>query len=141
MSSVLRSFSQIPVRAKYLLAMMAGATPSPSTAISEASAFTLVPGSFINMSSVATEADIVDLSPVVITDISGGLFKDLGRQVTVYDPATHKHLAVFRQVQRVAGSGSEGVGLSGLVPETYLANIYMKVWAADGNGVVVMRTA
>jgi hypothetical protein len=93
------------------------------------------------MSSVATEVDIVDLSPTVVTaDISGFYFKDLGRQVTVYDPATHKHLAVFRQVQRVQGVGSEGVGLSGLVPESYFANIYMKVWAADGNGVVVVRT-
>lgn len=140
MSSILRTYSQIPTRAKYLLGISGGVNPST---ISQASAFTLAPGSFINVTSVATEDDINALSPgfIVLQDLSGGLFKDMGRQITVYDPVDHKHLAVFRQVQKVAGSGSEGVGLSApLTPESYLANIYVKVWAASGVGVVVVRT-
>jgi hypothetical protein len=136
MSSVLRSFSQIPVRAKYLLA-----TSLPTVdvgTVSQVSGFTLDAGEFINVSSVATEAHISDNDSYAIYDISAGsYYKDLGRQITVYHPDDHRHLAVFRQVQLVDGIGSEGLG--GSAPE-WDANIYLKVWGADGKGVVVVRT-
>ena len=112
MTSILRTFSQIPVREKYLLVTAAPAVISGDP--SQVSAFTLTPGAFISVTSVATDADI-DVpatgydSTIADNLTNGALYKDLGRQITIYDPADHKHLAVFRQVQTVDGIGSEGV--------------------------------
>jgi hypothetical protein len=132
MSSILRTYSQIPARAKHLI----GITDGSIGPFSEISAFTLSPGEFINMTSVATEEDISGLLGfVILGDISGNLYKDLGRQVTVYDPATHAHLAVFRQVQLVNGLDTEGV----CAAVNRCATIYMKVWSSNGVGVVVVR--
>jgi hypothetical protein len=144
MSSVTRKFSQIPVRVKYLLGLP-GASASTSSVPSDNSAFTLSPGAHLDLGSIATNADIsgtgVALGFASYTDLSGALFKDMGRQLVIYDPATAEHIAVFRQVQRVQGATTEGVGVSApTTPETYLANIYVKVWSADGTDVVVVRT-
>lgn len=147
MTSVMSSFSQIPVRAKYLLGIPGITIQTSATVPSSCSGFSLDPGAFLSLSSVTTDADIsgggLSFTPLAVSDISGALFKDMGRQLTIYDPAspTSNHIAVFRQVQRVLGSGSEGVGSSApVVPETYLANLYVKVWSADGSGVAVVRT-
>jgi hypothetical protein len=141
MTSVMSSFSQIPVRTKYFLGLSGG--ESSASLASQNAAFTLTPGAFLDVTSMATDADIsgagLNFTPYV--ELSGNTFKDLGRQIVIYDPATAEHIAVFRQVQRINGSASEGVGVSfPTTPETYLANIYVKVWAADGSGVAVVRT-
>lgn len=64
------------------------------------------------------------------------LYRDLGRQVTIVDAAGN-HLQKWRQVQHVSGAGSEGVG--GTAPE-WGSNLYVLVWAADGQNVNVVRT-
>lgn len=139
MSSLLRLYSQIPVREKFLL--VAG-TPVTSGVPSAVSGFTLTAGEHINLSSISTNADIAVASGYTIYQglVAGDLYKDMGRQITIFDPATHNHLAVFRQVQAVKGADTEGVDVEGTVPESYYANIYLKVWSADGAGVVVVRT-
>jgi len=61
------------------------------------------------------------------TFTSGNLLKDLGRQITVYDPTTpgSAHIALFRQVMQVIGpAGNEGVS-------TNIA--YICTWE-DGSG-------
>lgn len=62
-----------------------------------------------------------------ITFTGGYLLKDLGRQITVYDPTTpgSAHIAIFRQVMQVFGpAGNEGVS-------TNIA--YICTWE-DGSG-------
>ena len=141
MSSVLRTFSQIPVRAKYLLvAASTGGNAVITGDASQVSAFTLAAGAFLTVTSVATVADVSDgAGYAIVTDISGSngaLYKDLGRQITIYDPADHAHLAVFRQVQVIDGIETEGV----CAAADYCAQTFVKVWGADGLGVVVVRT-
>lgn len=138
MTSVLRAYSQIPVRAKYLLAVSdlsgsIGAEPS------DKGAFTLPAGEFLTLTSIAENADISGAGYAGFDISSGMLFKDMGRQITIFDRSVQgiPHLAVFRQVQLVNGSGSEGV--EDAAP-AFGANIFVKVWAADGQNVVVVRT-
>ncbi len=140
MSSVLRTFSQIPVRAKYLLvAASTGGNAVISGDASQVSAFTLAAGALLTVTSVATVADVSGGAGYAIVDLSGSngiLYKDLGRQITIYDPADHAHLAVFRQVQAIDGAETEGV----CAAADYCAQTFVKVWGADGLGVVVVRT-
>jgi hypothetical protein len=138
MTSVLRAYSQIPVRAKYLLAV-SDLSGSIGAAPSDKGAFTLPAGEFLNMTSIAEDGDIVSAGYAGFDISSGMLFKDMGRQITIFDRSVQglPHLAVFRQVQLVSGPASEGVG--GAAP-AFGANIYVKVWAADGQNVVVVRT-
>ena len=143
MSSVLRTFSQIPVRAKYLMVAAASAAVSGvDICANQVSAFTLAPGAFLTVTSVATVAEVEDVAVTgyaIVTDISGtngALYKDLGRQITIYDPADHAHLAVFRQVQAIDGIETEGV----CAAADRCAQTFVKVWGADGLGVVVVRT-
>ena len=138
MTSVLRTFSQIPVREKYLLAVIDSSGGNTDNVFAtNVEAFSITSGAYIDITSVATEADISNAAGVAVYNITAGwLFKDLGRQITVYDPADHKHLAVYRQVQYVSGGETEGVCNAA----NYCANIFVKVWSADGAGVVVVRT-
>lgn len=135
MSSMLRKYSQIPVRAKYLLAVAAGDAVGPNP--SDVSAFTLNSGEHIYVSSIASNDDILTgghgfaIEPIA----EGALYKDMGRQIVIYD-AEQRHIAVFRQVQLVSGGDTEGV----CPAADRCANIYVKVWSADGLGVVVVRT-
>ncbi len=44
--------------------------------------------------------------------VAGSLLKDLGRQITVYDPSTSlasPHVAIFRQVMVMNGASNEGI--------------------------------
>ena len=143
MSSVLRTFSQIPVRAKYLMvAASTGGNAVITGDASQVSAFTLAPGAFLTVTSVATVAQVEEVAVTgyaIFTDISGSngaLYKDLGRQITIYNPADHSHLAVFRQVQAIDGAETEGV----CAAADRCAQTFVKVWGADGLGVVVVRT-
>lgn len=119
MSSSQKSFAQINVRGKFL------------KALSTATEF-----SFASPDSVQDVAE-----PQGTTGTSGQLYKDLGREIVRYDTlaAGAMKLAVYRQVQKVAGSGSEGVPASD-IPITSATAIYVKVWDAAGTGVSVVRT-
>ncbi len=113
MSSAQKSFAQISIRGKFL------------KALSTASEFT-----FASSDSVQSVAE-----PSPATGASGQLYKDLGREIVRYDTlaAGAIKLAVYRQVQKVAGVASEGVPASD-------AAIYVKIWDAAGAGVGVVRT-
>ena len=156
MSSTIRRFSQIPVRTKYLLGVIKGAAGTGSGGnlfgIGGASVIRVTNGAFTSIGPVATITDISDAliatgasASAVFTDISGTqylggkLFKDLGRQLTVYDDTLpgSLHIATYRECQLVSGGAVEGV------PEDtplYGADYYVRVWAADGSGVSIART-
>ena len=157
MSSTLRKFSQIPVRTKYLLGILAGAAGTGSNGdlfgTGGASVIRVTNGTFASIGPVATTVDISDAITATgatataafiglvpgPTSLVGKLFKDLGRQVTVYDAALpgDLHIATYRECQLVRGAAVEGV------PEdtpTYGGDYYVRVWAADGAGVSVART-
>lgn len=152
MSSTLRKFSQIPVRVKYLLGI--GSTSDPNGSNGDlfgnggASLIKVTGGTYTAIGPTATTAQITARAAAAGATISafdadenitGVLFKDLGRQVTVYDStlAGDLHIATYRECQLVSGADYEGV--DGTDAE-YSANIYVRVWAADGTGVAVART-
>ena len=135
MTSMLRTYAQIPARAKYFLYNdsidVSGTVPTTSI-------FTLPEGSYADLTSMAT-ATAVNAVVGIVRGVPPAptLLKDMGRQITIYDATTHLHLAVYRQVQVVDGIASEGVG--GSAPE-WGSNYFVKVWSADGQGVAVIRT-
>ncbi len=120
MSSAQKSFAQINVRGKFL------------RAITTANEF-----SFTSSDSVQAVTE-----PNPATGASGQLYKDLGREIVNYSSlgAGAYKLAVYRQVQRVAGSISEGVPAGDVAPTTQADAVYVKVWDAAGSGVGVVRT-
>lgn len=132
---MLRAYAQIPARAKYF---MYAAGTDVSGNVPATSIFTLPVGSYADLTSMATATE-VNAIPGFVTDVTPatGLLKDMGRQITIYDPTTRLHVAVYRQVQVVDGIASEGVG--GSTP-AWGSNYFVKVWAADGLGVAVIRT-
>jgi hypothetical protein len=158
MSSTLRKFSQIPVRTKYLLGILAGETGpldasggTGGNLFGTAGASVIVILTPVSLPPVATTAELNTLfvnagatSSTVNDFLSGSsligkLFKDMGRQVTVYDAALpgDLHIATYRECQFVSGSGSEGVADA---PLYYSATLWVRVWSADGTGVSVART-
>lgn len=132
MTSVLKKWAQIDPRIKYF------------NVLADISGFVL------------NSAFVSDNSDIVYTDVETsafaystairipafGLLKDLGRTIYVVDSTTttggYPRTAVYRQIQRVSGLGSEGV--SG-VPSNGYKSYWIKVWTADGVGVArVART-
>jgi hypothetical protein len=147
MSSVTKSFSQIPVQTKFLTCFkdISGAETAGAGAGADGyAAFILDAGEFLNVTSMATQ-DIVEAAAgfgplgggANVNQLTAGqLFKDMGRQITVLDNADDAtHLALYRQVQLVSGPTTEGVANDA----AYSANIYVRVWAADGQNVRVAR--
>ncbi len=120
MTSVLKSFAQIPYEVKGL------------RALSGATAFEVNVG--VSLKSQMMTVDDFDAVTTSGVDISGKLLKDLGRFVITYDADTSAYIAKYRAVQVVDGPDSEGV------PEDYATALYVKVWSADGAGVRVVRT-
>lgn len=158
MSSTLRKFSQIPVRTKYLLGVAAGTDPEADDGAlfgtGGASVIRVTNGAFTSIGPVATTTDItaaIVANPGATatavftaavpgpTYLGGKLFKDLGRQLTVYDDTLpgDLHIATYRECQLVSGAAVEGVPQGS---PTYGADYYVRVWAADGTGVAVART-
>jgi hypothetical protein len=133
---MLRTYAQIPARAKYFL--YDGDLALIDENVPATSIFTLPVGSYADLTSMATAAE-VNATSGFDSDVTPAtnLLKDMGRQITIYDATTHLHLAVYRQVQVVNGIASEGVG--GSAP-AWGSNYFVKVWAADGQGVAVIRT-
>ena len=152
MSSVMHKFSQIPVRTKYLIGFGTTADVQGSTGAlfgdAGASVIRVTNGAYLSIGAVATTTEITNKALAAGATISaylpdtlitGVLFKDLGRQVTVYNSALpgDLHIATYRECQLVNGANFEGVpaGAPG-----YGADYYVRVWAADGTGVAVART-
>lgn len=131
MSANLRTVAQIPARVKYLVAAAAGTSGSDPLTADDTFAFSCAEGVITSslISSAALPAGTTNESYAV-----GDLFKDLGRQVTIYDDTSKLHLVTYRQVQRINGAGSEGVAT------TYGTAFFVRVWAASGAGVRVART-
>ena len=135
MASVLRSYSQIPARTKFLLVVNDGTdisgTPPPSddTVVAFDTSSTLV-GTFFVDADISGATGYTPYDGNTIT--AGQLYRDLGKQITIVD-ANNNHLAYFRLVRRQNSVANEGINLAD-------SNIWMKVWAASGNGVAVVRT-
>lgn len=113
MTSVLRRYAQLEPRTKYF------------ALLSDCSGYTLnsnaISGPLMDVSSfVATYTNTINF----LTPLSN-LLLDLGRSITVYNPAIpgSPHIAVFRQVMLVNGPGIEGI--SG-------TKAYICTWS-DGN--------
>ena len=131
--SSLRSFSQIPVRTTFFIATE----------------------DYSGNSGVTLDSGDITLSfpngypgPIVVDGTSGSFIyplvkkgrplKDMGRSMTIVD-TTGKHLAVFREVQRVYGAATEGVFSGGEAGDAAYGTFFIKTWSADGNGVIVAR--
>jgi hypothetical protein len=119
MTSVLKSYGQIDPDVKYMIAL-SGAIGYEFD--SRADALTQM-----------TDAEFSDATTTT-SDVSGAYLKDMGHSIVTYASASSPlHTAVYRAIQIVDGSETEGV------PSTYRV-IYVKVWSADGQGVKVIRT-
>lgn len=140
MSSVLKSYSQIPVRVKYLIPVADYDGSKVGVGANGTSAFYADAGAYLSLGSIALADDVVAATGYTVMTLDAGeLYKDMGRQITIVDTdgAGAKHLAVYRQVQYMGGVASEGV--EDAAP-SYYAHIFLRVWAADGKNVVVART-
>lgn len=130
----MRKFSQIPVRTKYFLTLEAYEPAPPAEGITYDDPALVFPAGY--------PGPIVEdgaLGVVAYPGFDAGvLLKDMGRQVVIVD-AMANHLAVYREVQRVNGAATEGVGAPVGVDGPY-GTFFVKVWAADGSNVLVART-
>jgi hypothetical protein len=133
MSSVLRHTDTIPAQIRYFLTTDSYAAPqSPGEADTGDSTLVFIdgyPGAIIEEGSVPANYVSFD---------AGVLLKDLGRSVILTN-AAGAHLARYRQVQRVNGATTEGVGPAIGLDGPY-GCFFVKVWSADGTGVLVART-
>ena len=122
MSSIQSAFAQVGAREKFLVQV--------GSAVS-GQAVTLKPGKSVEASMTATAfAAAVDAA----TPAAGGLYRDMGKTITVYNPATNLVVERYVGAQLVSGSGSEGVATSPVL-------VYLRVWAALAtNTVGVART-
>lgn len=132
MSSAIRAHAQIPARIKFMLVVTTNDSydPSGNPSSGGVSAFEISGGSLSG--TFFTDAGIIGTPGYLAVDpLVGQLYRDLGKQIVIVD-ANDKHLAYFRLARRQNGVASEGIGAE--------PNIWIKVWAAAGEGVVVART-
>lgn len=136
MTSVLRRYDQISPRIRYFLV-----TQTPMFDVSKnlssggVTSFTVPQGTFgpidtIQDGSLASYG--ATLNPLGIRQ----LYRDMGRSLYVYNilGAGGTQVSIFRQVKLMYnGYGSEGI-LNWTGP-----SVYIKVWSATGNGIVVSR--
>ena len=136
--SSLRSTAQL-LRSRYFLGIGTGATET-GLYLSDASmnAVQYTPGS---APSDFTLDVIVDPStnPALLpmNVVQGQLYVDTGRQFIVRDSTNSYDVAIYREVQIVAGPGAFGVG--GDATNGY-NTIWAKVWSDSGQGILVVRT-
>jgi hypothetical protein len=123
MSSISASFAQVGTRDKYLL------VTSPATGVSDATtgAYTTTPLDDSVTTTVFAAANTA--SALVATE----LYRDLGKTLTVYDPATNLATEKLVLAQLVSGASTEGVSSASVIK-------YIRVWGADAaNKVYVAR--
>jgi hypothetical protein len=133
MSSASRYPDQIPARVGYFRAIQSYISSEPVGSIDGDSAITFPNG---------YTSSIVLLDSIVVNYVdfaAGDLLKDLGRSVTIVD-AEGRHIARYREVQRVNGSSTEGVGPIVDPLDSVYGCFFVKTWSADGQGVYVVRT-
>ena len=124
MTSVLRKYSQIDPRLAYYLVLgndISGLPMPMWRTITNGTTSTLM--SVSEFTSNLIEDTASPISPKV-----GDLLKDLGRQITVYDPTVpgYPHIALFRQVLYIDQSlttQTEGIGTT--------ITFYICVWAQE----------
>ena len=126
MSSLLRAPAQVPVRTKFLLGLsdLSGGAGDASTR----PAFTVDATRTVTDVMTATALDAAATGANIA---NGRVYRDLGRQVTVVD-ASRRRVAVYRCVQEQLGVTAEGASVTA-------ADLYVRVWAADGSNVNVAR--
>ena len=130
MSSTLRHISQIPVLQKYLLVNQ---TDTASANSADSPAFTLEANASwpVTVGTVAIPASLVNDNAVPLGVTVGALYRDLGRQIIIADNSG-MHLAHYRAALLMNNAAAEGVGS--------FTEVYLRVWAADGDNVRVSRT-
>jgi hypothetical protein len=129
--SSLRSFSQIPVRTKFLIATQTVEGGGVGGGFDDA-AISFVggyPGPTLLLGSRV--ANYVSMT-------QGDILKDMGRSVTIYN-TDGSHHATYREVQRIRNATTEGVNGPLDVNDGPYGTFFVLVWAADGNNVVVVR--
>jgi hypothetical protein len=136
MSSVTFSFAQKSGRTKFFLATAKGIAGTASAS----PAFTLAAGTVLPKSTVSqdqlndTGATGIGALGVALSG-AGYLYRDLGRQIVVFDDdiAGHPVTEVFREVLEVNGATTEGVPAS-------FTTLFVKVFSSTGTNVYVART-
>jgi hypothetical protein len=151
MSSNLRSPSQIGVTTKFLITIggnqcvtgefstgeLFGNAGSSIIKIINPSVLLPPVATISELTTILADSDVTQ--PYCGPPLSAGeLFKDMGRQVTVYDDTLpgSPHIATYRECQKVDGFQTEGVPTN---EAGYRASLWIRVWAADGTGVFVTR--
>jgi hypothetical protein len=139
MTSVLRRTDQIGPRIRYLLVTAVGASGADSLNLSNANIFAFSS----NQQRFGPVDQVQDgtVSSFTCTPVSltiGSLYRDTGRSLYVYNilGAGGLQVAIFRQVIPMSGYNSEGISAT----QDSGPSLYVKVWSATGNGVVVSRT-
>lgn len=115
MSSALRTVSQIEPTVKFLR-QLPSADPSANLMyVSDADMHAFVAANVSvgnGLNTIVESAGAPTFLYIAQTTPGWSLVRDLGRRVTIANPSTCAHRQVWIQVQRVNGSGSEGVGNS-----------------------------
>lgn len=134
MSSVLRSHDLIPPQIRFFLATESYDPPEPTGFIDPGDSAITFPNGYPG-TIVVEESMTVNY----VAFSQGALLRDLGRTVVVVDSA-NRHIALYREVQRVNGASTEGVGGPVDPLDSAYGCFFVKVWSADGQGVYVVRT-
>ncbi len=139
----MRSFSQIPVRIKYFIAISdyeggRGVVPISDFDPTIRLYSPAYPGPILTQAEY--DATYTDPSGYEYPPLSAGeLLKDLGQQFVVTD-SDYNHRVIYRRVQRVKGINSEGVSGD---PSNGWDTFYVKVWDSEGaptGSIYVART-
>lgn len=116
MSSLLTTVSQIDSSVKYLKALGTTTVYTPTTSTS--------------VTALMTTAAFT-LATTTSTNVSGTLFRDMGKTAVTYDSTGH-HVAKYVLVQPQLGGTTEGV------PPNYATQkFYVQVWAASAAPIAV----
>jgi hypothetical protein len=132
MTSVLRHHSLIDVRTRNFILL--------------ADCFGYVLNDGFTCSSLMERSDFDDAFDNFVVDASDGiLFKDLGRQITVYDNTTPNvtgspHVAVFRQVMVMRGIDQEGIDPAGSTQIFYIC-VWLDKATETGSNALGFRLA
>jgi hypothetical protein len=146
MSSVMRGPAQIPDRSKYLIGIMdtsGGAVPPISRPLNGTYtyAFQVPPGTFGSSDQVANlplSSFSTDVRTGYIQIRQNMLFKDLGRQLYVYDQvgAGANLLCIYRNCARMNSIFGEGIDPNPIFNNSQISynNFWVKIWSSfSGN--------
>lgn len=139
----MRGPAQIPDRSKYLIGIIdtsGGALPPISTPLNGAFtyAFSVPPGTFGPSDQVANlplSSFSTGTGTVYIVIRQGMLFKDLGRQLYVYDQvgAGANLLCIYRNCARMASLYGEGINPTPFSGTVGYNNFWVKIWCSNSS--------